>query len=518
MRILVLWAPDWPVVAAARDVAAGSPAAVLSKGQVLACSQAARAEGVRRGQRRRDAQSRCPGLVLRDHEPDTDARAFEEVLTALEQLSPGVAPLRPGLVALHVPSRFYGGEVEAGAVLAERLVQLGIWDVRMGVADGLFAAEQAARRAPAQDSVVVPRGGSGAFLRDLPVEVLDDGTAHGSAPGSAQGAELVSLLRRMGLTTLGAFAGLAAADVHTRFGSHGALLHRLSSGQDPQLISRRQVPPELTATLSLEPPLDRADQIAFSLRTTAEAFVADLADRAAVCTTVRIEVDTDGVLASSRRWMHPRWFGATDLVDRLRWQLQPTGESPVRAPVDAVRLIPEVVEPLGDHADSLFGSGPDERVERAVARVQGIVGHEQVVSVQVQGGRSPRERHLTAPWGQKPVAARAVSSPWPGSVPPPAPATVYEQPQEAWVVGAEGMSVGVTGRGVVSGEPVRFRPVAGADWLPVASWAGPWPVDDRWWDEVAARRVARFQVVGVDGSAWLMIVEGGRWHTEAKYD
>lgn len=513
-RILALWAPDWPVVAAMDGVATGTPTAVLSKGQVLACSQGARAEGVRRGMRRRDAQSRCPDLVLRDHQPDADARAFEEVLTALEHLSPGVAPLRPGLCALHVPSRFYGGEAEAGAVLAERLVSLGIWDVRMGVADGLFAAEQAARRSSAQDSLIVPAGGSAMFLRDLPVEVLDDVLDGGSAETTG----LVSLLRRMGLTTLGAFAGLAAADVHTRFGTHGALLHRLAAGRDARAVSRREVPPELTATLALEPPLDRVDQIAFSLRGTAEAFVADLAARAAVCTTVRIEIDADGSLATSRRWMHPRWFGATDLIDRVRWQLQPTGTSAVRAPVDAVRLIPEVVEPLGDHADSLFGGGPDERVERAVARVQGIVGHDQVVSVQVQGGRSPRERHLVAPWGEKPVTVRAAGSPWPGTVPPPAPATVYAQPQEAWVVGAEGMSVGVTGRGVISGEPARFRPVAGADWLPVASWAGPWPIDDRWWDEAAARRIARFQVVGLDGSAWLMIVENGRWHTEAKYD
>ena len=512
-RTLALWVPDWPVIAAASGLGSGVPVAVLSKGQVLACSQSARAEGVRRGQRRRDAQSRCPALVLRDHQPDADARAFEEVLTELEQLTPGVAPLRPGLCALHVPSRFYGGEAEAGAVIAERLVALGVWDVRIGVADGLFAAEQAARRAAAQDSLVVPAGESAAFLRDLPVDVLDT--------GGAGEADLVSLLRRMGLPTLGHYASLPAADVHTRFGAHGALLHRLASGREARGVSRRQVPPELTARLPLEPPLDRIDQIAFSLRTTAEAFVADLADRSAVCTAVRIEVDADGVVASSRRWVHPRWFAATDLVDRLRWQLAPSPSSPeggVQAPVDEVRLVPEVVESLGDHADSLFGTGPDETVERGVARVQGLVGHEAVVSVQVQGGRGPAERHLLVPWGEKPVAARPATSPWPGQVPAPAPATVFERPTEAWVVGAEGAPVGVTGRGVVTGDLTRFRPAVGAEWMPVASWAGPWPVDDHWWDEAAARRIARFQVVGVDGSAWLMVVENGRWHTEARYD
>lgn len=501
---MVLWAPDWPIVAV--EAPASTPAAVLDKGQVLACSQAARAEGVRRGMRRRDAQSRCPGLVLHEHNADADSRAFEAVLTAIEELSPGVAPLRPGLCAINVPARFYGGESEAAAVIAERLVGLGVWDVRAGIADGLFAAEQAARRALAQDSLVIPVGGSAQFLSDLPIDALGDPVGQG----------VVGLLRRMGLLTLGDFAALPAADVHTRFGTHGALLHRMARGLEGQPIGRRQVPPEFEATLLLEPPLDLVEPIAFSLRTTAEAFVTDLAGHGLVCTTVLIEVDTDGSLATSRRWMHPRWFGATDLIDRVRWQLQVDGA--IVAPVDAVRLIPEVTEPLGDHADSLFGGGPDERVERGVARVQSIVGHESVVSVSLQGGRGPGERRLLAPWGERPVAARATQLPWPGSLPPPAPATVYIDPQQAMVVGAEGQSIGVTGRGLVTGEPARFQVAAQQGWQPVASWAGPWPVDDQWWDEAAARRIARFQVVGVDGSAYLMIVEGGHWWVEAKYD
>ncbi|MGA9103252.1 DNA polymerase Y family protein [Aeromicrobium sp.] len=509
-RTMVVWCPDWPVMAMLADLPADAPAAVLDKGHVLACSPSARNEGVRRGMRRRDAQSRCPELTLADHRPDADARAFEEILVAIEELSPGVAPIRPGLCALRVPARFYGGEVEAGAVIAERLVALGVWDVRLGVADGLFAAEQAARRALAQDCLVVGVAESAAFLADLPVETLD-------AP------DLVSLLRRMGITTLGAFADLAAADVHTRFGSHGELLHRFARGLDPHPVSRRAVPPELEATLALEPPLALVEPIAFSLRTTAEAFVAGLAAHGLVCTTVRIEVDCDGTLASSRRWLHPRWFSAADVVDRLRWQLQGSAGGVnhgggIAAPVDTVRLVPEVAEPLAEHADSLFGGGPDDRVARGVARVQSMVGHDAVLSAGVQGGRGPADRGLRVPWGERAVGARPTQAPWPGSIPPPAPATVFAEPQEALVVGAEGQPVVVSGRGAVSSPPDRFRAEVSAPWQPVASWAGPWPVDELWWDEAAARRIARFQVVGVDGSAWLMVVEDGHWFTEARYD
>ena len=50
------------------------------------------------------------------------------------------------------------------------------------------------------------------------------------------------------------------------------------------------------------------------------------------------------------------------------------------------------------------------------------------------------------------------------------------------------------------------------------SWAGPWPIDELWWDPQAARAVARFQVVAVDGTAWLLMVEGGQWWVEARYE
>lgn len=506
MRTLVVWCPDWPVRAALPDLPRDEPGAVLEGGQVLACNHAARVEGVRRGMRRRDAQARCPELHLADHRPDVEARSFEEVLLGVEELSPAVTPLRPGLCALPVPARFYGGEEQAAAVVAERVVSLAVWDVRLGVADTLFAAEQAARRAAPQDVHVVEPGTDAAFLAPLPVEVLES-------------PDVVSLLRRMGLTTLAHLAALRPSDVHTRFGAHGGLLHRLASGQDPRLLARRDVPPELSGVLTLEPPVSRAETVAFSLRSVAERFVARLAERGVVCTALGIEVEVDGVVASTRRWAHPRWFGAVDVVDRVRWQLQGTV---LPGPVGGVRLVPETVAPVGEHAPVLFGAGTraadDERVERGIARVQGLVGHDGVLAAQVQGGRAPAARRLLTTWGEQAQPARAVGAPWPGSVPPPAPATVYAAPRPAQVVGPGDRVVGVDGRGGISCEPVRFRATGDEQWRPVASWAGPWPVDELWWDEAAARRVARFQVVGVDGTAWLMVVENGTWWTEARYD
>ena len=200
--------------------------------------------------RRRDATARCPDLVLTDHSPERDVRAFEAVLSAVEQVSATVTPIRPGLCALAVPRRFYGGEAEAAAVVAEHLVAAGVWDCRAGIADGMFTAEQAAKQAAPQESVVVPVGGSRRFLSRLPVAVLDD-------------LEQVSLFRRLGLRTLGDLAALPVRDVATRFGASGAWLHRLARGADARPAVARRPPRELDAQVELlaRPGDDRADRL-----------------------------------------------------------------------------------------------------------------------------------------------------------------------------------------------------------------------------------------------------------------
>jgi len=505
MRTLVVWCPDWPVVAALaeRDLPGHLPAAVFTANIVQACNEGARDFGIRRGMRRRDAQSRCPELIVLDQVPERDVRTFERVLAALEELRPGVAPLRPGLVALGSPGRFYGGEPEAGAVIAECLVGLGVRDVRIGIADELFTAEQAARRAEIQQSLVIPTGESGVFLRTLPVEVLDE-------------QETVGLLLRLGIHTLADLARLPTETVRSRFGQRAAWIHRVVHGGGARPLATRTPPPELICEVDFEPALDSAETVCFSARQTAERFVTQLGQRQLVCTEVVVGVEADGALASERRWLHPRWFGPVDLIDRLHWQLVGSLRvGDLRSAITRVRFTPETVVSAGDHADGLWG-GTDARVERGIARVQGMLGQEAVVAPVLQGGRSPADRQARVPWGERPQGLRPRGLPWPGSIPPPAPARVFREPWAAGVLDAGGRPIAMLARGAMSGEPARFKPGAAETWQPVAAWAGPWPVDERWWED--GRQVVRFQLVGVDGRAWLVTCDGAAWITEAAYD
>ena len=79
-RQLVVWCPDWPVVAAAAPLGLSLqlPLAVFDHGEVFACSAMARVEGVRRGMRRRDASARCPELTVLERNPASEIRTFED--------------------------------------------------------------------------------------------------------------------------------------------------------------------------------------------------------------------------------------------------------------------------------------------------------------------------------------------------------------------------------------------------------------------------------------------------------
>lgn len=487
--------------------------------------------------RQREAQARCPALHGLRYDAALDSRAFEPVLTALEGALPGVHPLRPGMLAVRArgPARYFGGETAAALALLGTLAENGVPTARAGIADGLFAAERAARlfglgadatranathadATRAEPVTIVPAGETAAFLAPLPVGLLED-------------PELVSLLPRLGIRTLGAFAALDEADVAARFGPLGARLHALAAGRDPRPATPRIPPRDVDATVDFEPPLARVDQIAFGIRTASERFLDELLEQRLVCTALRVELlGADGESAD-RVWLHPRSFTASEVVDRVRWQLDARpgvgngssalsrrdGQGELRSPVARVRLTPETVDPVGAHERGIWGTGPDEGVHSGLSRVQGMLGHEGVGTAVPAGGRMPADRQQRVAWGDRPVLTRDPARPWPGAVPPPHPATVYEIPRQVTVEDVRGAQVSVTERGVLSASPAVIVSPTGAR-RDLTAWAGPWPLEERWWDRATARVAQRFQVVDAQGEAWLLVLDSRGWWAHGRYD
>jgi protein ImuB len=63
-----------------------------------------------------------------------------------------------------------------------------------------------------------------------------------------------------------------------------------------------------------------------------------------------------------------------------------------------------------------------------------------------------------------------------------------------------------------------WTPPAPASRSTITAWAGPWLVDERWWDPATHRRLVRLQATTDQGAAYLLRLAGGRWWVEAIYD
>lgn len=514
-RTIALWCPDWPVLAAQRleSVPTEAPFALIEHGVVFACNATARAEGVRRGLRLREAQARATTLATLPYDPGLDSRSFEPIIARIEALVPGVQMIRPGTVAMRAkgPARYYDGEDTATRVLIECLAELEVPGARAGVAEGPFAAVQAARQTGQQQPVrIVEPGATPQFLAPLPVTAL--------VPE-----RMGVLLQRLGVRTVGDFAALAAVDVQRRFGGEGAHAHALAGGYDGRTVTPRTPPPDFDAVVVFEPALERVDQVTFGIRSAAERFIAKLTASRLVCTALRVDIQSELHGLSTRCWLHPRWFGASEVVDRVRWQLQGSSaiDAELRSGVVSVRLVPERVDSTHHHEQGLWGSAPEERIHHGLTRVQSMLGHEAVVTAVIGGGRMLAERQIFVPWGDRAPGDGAAlqqkqAQPWPGSLPGLAPSSVFAGRLPVALLDEGGSEITVDDRGALSATPTWF--VADHRRGQVRAWAGPWPVVERWWDPQQSRRATRFQLVDNEGTAWLLLLDQNGFTAEARYD
>ncbi|BBY98532.1 DNA polymerase Y family protein [Mycolicibacterium fallax] len=517
-RVLAVWCMDWPAAAAAAaaDLPATTPVAVTCTNRVIACSAAARAAGVRRGLRRREAQARCPAAHVAVADAGRDARFFEAVLTAVEDLIPRAEVLRPGLLvaAAAGPARYFGSESLAAERLADAVAAAGA-ECQIGLAGQLATAVLAARA-----GVAVEPGRDAAFLSELSIREL--ATEPGlSGPGRA---DLVDLLWRMGIRRFGQFAALGRAEVATRFGADAVIAHRMACAEPMRPPAGREPPAELAVELRCDPPIDRVDAAAFAGRSLAATLHRGLESAGVGCTRLAIHAVTDTGSELVRVWRCAEPLTAEATADRVRWQLDGwlnrRGADRLDGPVTTLRLEPVEVITAAALQLPLWGGAGDadrQRARRALVRVQGLLGPEAVQIPVRCGGRGPADQVALTPLGDEPVIRFDPDQPWPGRLPEPAPAVLLDDPVE--LLDGDGAAVHVTGRGLFSSTPARL---SGRYAGPLAWWAGPWPVDERWWDPQAASpgRTARAQVLldGDPGVALLLCYRRKRWYLEGGYE
>jgi protein ImuB len=196
-------------------------------------SGAAEAFGVQAGMRLSEALARCPALILAPPDPGRADAVWEAALRRLEGIGAAVEPGCPGEAFFAVDGLLglYGGRAER--VLARARKVLGS-PSRLGAGPSRLCAYAAASRSrPRRPSQIVAADAAGAMLASLPVGVLRHRLA-----GEWERVNLLEILERLGVRTLGELAALPATAVADRFGECGLRALRMARGVEEPLRPR----------------------------------------------------------------------------------------------------------------------------------------------------------------------------------------------------------------------------------------------------------------------------------------
>lgn len=570
-RTAAVWVPNWPLLVAmlAHNLAATEPAVLQRGRRVYVVSAAARAFGVRRNMTLRAAQELCPQLHIFDEDPDVAAREFEYIAQVVETLVPTVEIIRPGLLlfAARGATKYYGTEDAVCTAVIEALAEQAQCEAQVGMANGILATILAARTMQ-----VISEDQTQAFLGPRPLTDL----TYAAVTNQQQVAlgQFLSLQHRLGVKTFADLAVLPHAHVQTRFGDIGAWAHRLASGLDvrEQGVTRQE--PDITVSSVLDPPVDRIDTAAFAARSLAQELYDVLLAGSVTCSRIEIVATTNAGEEMTRTWRTDDSalgaMSAARITQRVRWQLEgwltasslaqqrrltnarkvaksvdrntPDRRTPGEAreasenqdvpeqldPVTLtkVQLTAQFVVPTQTHQESLWGrsDGANRRAQSAIERVQDLLGPHAVLALAPAGGHTYQDRVTSGWWAtQEPVANDQA---WPGQLPSPAPATLFQDPWDITVIDNRNVPIVFNNRLAMSASPYavlqtdpRWATSVPAQEIPavVSNWAGPWPIRTRWWTE-QTQHCIYLQLVLDHQPALLAVFRQGRWYCEGIYD
>lgn len=453
--------------------------------------------------------------------PGAGDRAMHRLAQGLVEVTPMIELVDDSTIVLPMrgPTRYFGNEQAVIERITGVAALSGIDAVSVGVASSRLAACIAADR---RGLHIVDDEAHIEFLSAQPVAVLER-FAH-------VGPDVVSLLFRLGLGTLGAVAAVGRDVLADRFGPEGNDVHVLATGNDLHEVSCEPVPTQCFVESHHDTPLDNLGSVVVAADDLARRVVEQLEPQGLVACRVIATFSTEHDETCSRVWYHPHGFVRSSLTERLRRQVEkwlddePTA-GVAHASIDVQATTQRRATQLGlwgEHGEA------DRAAWSAIGRLVSLVG-DAVRVPEWRGGRDPMQQFALVPASHVELrdvaAARRRVTPggihpgdWTGAITGIAPGVPVEPRRKVEVRDSRDRHVVVTGRHVFSSQP--WFVVDGACRHRIVGCCGPWPVEERWWDAARRRRVARMQCIvevadngrtEAHTEAWLVVLEQGSW-------
>lgn len=225
----------------------------------------ASALGLRLAMSLADARAIHPKLAAVEADPDEDARALDNIAAWCERFTPIVVLDPPDGLFLDITgcAHLFGGERALREQIVTRLHAQGFgaraaiaptpgaaWALaRYGAKEALSLAERAACESAPHTLSPQGRGGLAQVLAPLPVEAL------------RLQPEAASLLKRVGLKSIGLLVDKPRAPFAARLGEHAMLRLDQALGRAPEALTPRRPPPPVFALRRFLEPLFSVDTI-----------------------------------------------------------------------------------------------------------------------------------------------------------------------------------------------------------------------------------------------------------------
>jgi nucleotidyltransferase/DNA polymerase involved in DNA repair len=348
-----------PSLTGAPSIVGGRP---WDDSAVLDCCVRAEAHGVGPGMRLARAEKLCPAARFVPARQELYQAVHDALIAAVKHFAPTVETAGLGLLYAEVSGlKRFGSERDlACQMVREAHDSAGLPNLRVGIAGGKFAAEQAARAARPGGGCVVEPGGDRAFLSPLPLSVL------------LADVEMARRLRLLGVRTLGALAALPRLAVVRQFGPHAGPLHDLAAGLDPRPVRPDAPPLRLTRTRSFDEPVSNREPLLAHAGRAAAELAGTLAQGRHQAEGLRLALEEEsGAVQEKGAPVKPPSADA-DKLSRLAARL--LGELKPAAPVTALSLSVYPVRPfhLGATQLALWTPPQGEKRSRLQEALRGL--------------------------------------------------------------------------------------------------------------------------------------------------
>lgn len=463
-------------------------------------------------------------------------RVFESFIRRIEQISAVVEIEKIGTVVMSArgPSRYFGGD-HCVALKLHEMFYSNENAVGVGIADSRFAALAAAhlsalRRSPC----VIDSGITLDFLDALSVRALVE-------VGNID-EETIDLLMRLGVYTCGGVRKLGEVALIDRFGVVGHRIFQLVSAHDVHSFAIDTSSSDFSRVYESETPLTSVPHVVASVRAIAEEVIETVSSAGQQCIRLYIHCETEHGESVSRIWGESGGFTTAALLQRLSYQLEAwyvgNGETPEHCEAPTSGVVRVFIKPMECRnvlaTQSVLWGGYEENTERAaraVSQALAVADNVRISVPQWNGGRDICNVYSQVPITTVDITSLRNSSArvgigerrvkkWTGTLPRPWPAWLAPSAVNISVLDANNCHVGVTGRHELTSMPAYV--LVGQRKYVVDKVAGPWPLEERWWDTHRLRRNVRLQLMVRNehnaGRVFLVLLESNAWKLVGRYD